>query len=99
MDFLVQNKYAIGGAMIILSLFFPQLKTLLSKIKLPSLPSLSGLSKVVEVEVDVEEADQAAMRHLRKRAVECGDKDLVNVIKSVDGKFYDLHVGAKNANS
>jgi|APGre2960657404_1045060.scaffolds.fasta_scaffold101393_3 hypothetical protein len=85
MDLLTEYKMYIGGALGGLALGWPWLKNLVGKIKLPSFKA------GVEVE-DLEVLDQESIKHLRDRAVSIGDKDLIGLIKSIDGKFFDVHV-------
>lgn len=89
-----EYKYVIAPVLVVLALFWPKLVTLVKSVKIPSLPSLPSMKKV-EVSEDLEVKDQEALRHLRSRAVELGDKELLTLIRNVDSRFFDIHIGAK----
>lgn len=86
-----ENKSYVIGALVILFLFWEKIKSWLlsvkDKIKIPRLNLKNRYS--------VEEKDQAALRHLRDRAFESGESELMDLIKKVDNKFYDIHLGIK----
>lgn len=93
MDFLAQNKYAVAGILGAVTLFWDKIK--LNVLKLKSfLPSKSAAPTE-----DLEEKDQDALRHLRDRAHESGNQELIKMIRSIDMMFYDIHIGAKKNES
>jgi hypothetical protein len=93
-DFLTQNKIAVGSVLAAFVLFGDKLKILPTKLK-----SLLPFKKEVVVSSDdSEDADQAALRHLRGRAHQSGNQELIKMIRSIDMMFYDIHIGAKNEN-
>lgn len=91
MDFLVENKLYIGAILGVIAMLWPRLATGLSKVK--SMFKSKDLKNPTLIEVSFELEDQAAIRHLRKRAVFIGDKELITMVKDIDGKFYDVHSG------
>ncbi len=93
LDFLAQNKLVIGSVLGGVVLFWDKVKALPSMFK-GLLPKKSTVAQASAE--DVEEADQAALRHLRDRAQSSGNQDLIKAIRSIDMMFYDIHVGAKN---
>ena len=50
-------------------------------------------TNVDEISIEeIEALDQAAIAHLRDRAIELGDEALIELIKKLDADFYDIHV-------
>lgn len=90
---ITEYKYVIAPVLVVLGLFWPKLVSIVKSIGLPSMPKLPSLKK--EVVEDLEVKDQEALRHLRSRAVEIGDKELLTLIRNVDSRFFDIHIGAK----
>lgn len=90
LNFFADNKIVTGIISILIIMFGPTLfsniKPLLSDVK-ELLPSF----KSARASVDLEVADQNAIRHLRDRASQFGDEVLIKEIKSIDSKFYDIH--------
>lgn len=89
MDFVMQNKYAVAGVLGAVTLFWDKIKAGAAKLK-EFVPSKSIASTD-----DLEEKDQDALRHLRDRAQESGNQELIKMIRSIDMMFYDIHIGAK----
>lgn len=89
MDFVMQNKYAVAGVLGAVTLFWDKIKAGVVKLK-AFVPSKSVASTD-----DLEEKDQNALRHLRDRAQESGNQELIKMIRSIDMMFYDIHIGAK----
>lgn len=90
---ITEYKYVIAPVLIVLAVFWPKLVSMVKSIDMPSMPKLPSLKK--EVVEDLEVKDQEALRHLRSRAVEIGDKELLTLIRNVDSRFFDIHIGAK----
>jgi hypothetical protein len=97
LNFFADNKVATGIVSILTIVLGPafvsKLNPLLSKVKglLSKTKGVVSSFKSVAVSVDLEVADQNAIRHLRDRAAQFGDEVLVKEIKSIDSKFYDIH--------
>lgn len=92
-EFLVNywRELALGGTAGAL-LFGSTLKTWVGSIKLPALSALfAKKSKDGNDKQAVEAKDIACIAHLRDRAVESNDEVLLQEIKSVANKFFDMH--------
>lgn len=77
----------VGLALFILA---PQIKSALSYIKLPKLGSLKPTAPVEDVDSVIFE-DLKAIKYLTNRALEVKNPQLVQELKSVDAKFFDIH--------
>lgn len=90
-DQLIANKVPVGASLAAIWLLWDKIVAFVSKLRKFKLPAM-GVSK----SEDAEGQDQAALKHLRVRAVEIGDAQLASLIKDIDAKFYDIHAGVKN---
>ena len=80
------------GGVTVAVLFGNKLKTWVGSVKLPALSGLfTSKSKDTQNKKDVESEDIACIAHLRDRAVESKDEVLLQEIKSVANKFFDMH--------
>lgn len=90
-------KYVTGAVAVLGYLGWDKAKVALLKVaeKLKSMKSAKAVGVVVKSEdvVDAESADVAAIAHLRNRAVEAKDEELLVEIKSIAAKFFDIHTG------
>lgn len=91
-DQITANKIPFVAALAAIWMFWDKIVNLIGKLRSIKLP-MSGFKPVVK---DIECLDQAALKHLRVRAVEIGDAQLASLIKDIDAKFYDIHAGVKN---
>lgn len=96
----VENWQLIFGATGIAgALFFDKIKAALAKINLSAVKSILPKKKVAVVDFKAVEAkDIEAIAHLRDRAVASGDETLLQEIKSVASKFFDMHTKKGNTN-
>jgi hypothetical protein len=53
----------------------------------------------VEEQQCMEVVDQEAIRHLRQRALEFGDDELLKNLRIIDAKFYDAHCASDCAST
>lgn len=80
------------GGVTVAVLFGNKLKTWVGSVKLPALSGLfASKSKDTQNKKDVEAKDIECIAHLRDRAVESKDDVLLQEIKSVANKFFDMH--------
>jgi hypothetical protein len=80
------------GIVSLLVLFGDKIKTWVGSIKLPALSGLwARKSKVTVVAQDIQAEDIRCISHLRDRAVEVNDDVLLQEIKSIASKFFDIH--------
>ena len=91
-------KYVAGATTVLGYLGWDKAKIALLKVaeKLKSMkskPAIPVAEYVVNVKADNEAADVAAISHLRNRAVEAKDEELLVEIKSIAAKFFDIHTG------
>jgi hypothetical protein len=91
LNLLAEYKWPTVGIGGFIALFWPKIISFLKSIKLPSLPSFSSDTS----SVSPEEKDQESLRHLRDRAVSIGDKELLQMIRNVDSRFFDIHISEK----
>ena len=72
----------------------PKIVKMVKSVKLPNLKSNKNMGPEPYL------VDQESIRHLRQRAQEYDDKDLLEDIKAIHAKFYDIHCGdySKSAN-
>lgn len=88
-----------GVAGITGALFFDKIKAAFAKINISAIKSILPKKKVaVEDTKAVEARDIEAIAHLRDRAVASGDETLLQEIKSVASKFFDMHSKKGNTN-
>ncbi len=89
------NEYGpkiIFGLIAVVVLFGEKIKTWVGSVKLPALSGFWGSkSKNTKATEDVEAKDIECISHLRDRAVEYKDEVLLQEIKSVSNKFFDIH--------
>ena len=90
LNFFADNKIVTGIISILIIMFGPALFSNIKHILL-GVKGLLPSFKSARASVDLELADQNAIRHLRDRATQFGDEVLVKEIKSIDSKFYDIH--------
>lgn len=90
-------RYVAGAAAVLGYLGWDKAKVAFLKVaeKLKSMKSAKAVSVTAKTEdvVDVESKDVAAIAHLRSRAVEAKDEELLVEIKSIAAKFFDIHTG------
>lgn len=83
------------AALAVVLLFGEKLKIWVGGIKLPALSGLLARKSkditIIQSKQDVEAKDIECISHLRDRAVECNDEVLLQEIKSVSNKFFDIH--------
>ena len=80
------------GIVSLLVLFGDKIKTWVGSVKLPALSGLwARKSKVAVVAQDIQAEDIRCISHLRDRAVEVNDEVLLQEIKSIASKFFDIH--------
>ena len=80
------------GIVTVVLIYGNKIKTWVGSVKLPALSGLwAKKSKVGVVAQDVECEDIKCISHLRDRAVEVNDEVLLQEIKSVASKFFDIH--------
>ena len=83
------------GALAVVLLFGEKLKTWVGSVKLPALSGLlarkSKDGASAQSKEDLEAKDIECISHLRDRAVEYNDEVLLQEIKSVANKFFDIH--------
>jgi len=92
-DQVIANKVPVGASLAAIWLFWDKIVAFVSKLRKFKLPAMNSTTLVND---DIEGQDQAALKHLRVRAVEIGDAQLASLIKDIDAKFYDIHAGVKN---
>lgn len=91
LELLMANWQIAVVSLLALYIVAPQVKTLLSKIKLPK---LGGNKVVVDTNDNVNDVmfeDLRAIKYLTNRALDVGNTQLVQELKSVDAKFFDIH--------
>jgi hypothetical protein len=92
-------QIALGATGIVGALFFDKIRAALSKINFSAVKSILPKKKVTAVDSKAVEArDIEAIAHLRDRAVASGDETLLQEIKSVASKFFDMHSKKGNTN-
>jgi len=86
-------KPILGAVLIGAVLFGDKIKEAFSKIKI-KVPSIKGILpnkvKVVDKKA-IELKDNEAIAHLRDRAIQWNDTELLQEIKSIDSRFFDIH--------
>lgn len=104
-NWIIANKVALGGAGIaimlggqktlaILKATFEKVKAAIGKVKNErSASPVAFTAPTVTDGIDLELADQQAIRHLRDRASAMGNAKLVAIIKEADSIFFDIHTG------
>jgi hypothetical protein len=92
-------QLALGATGIVGALFFDKIKANLAKINFSAVKSILPKRKVTAKDSKAVEArDIEAIAHLRDRAVASGDETLLQEIKSVASKFFDMHSKKGNTN-
>lgn len=83
----------------VILLFGSKIKTWVGSVKLPALSGLwAKESKDKKNKQAVESEDFRCINHLRDRAVEINDEILLQEIKSVANKFFDIHSNINTGN-
>lgn len=95
-EMLVEYKFGVAMGLVPVVLFWDRLKAILNTVKDKAVSTVkSTVGKTVggvrSNAASQEDADQAAIRHLRNRAAESKDEELIKLIKEIDTKFYDIH--------
>lgn len=93
LEFIQSHKIEIGSVLAVLFLGWEKIKSFLASVK-DKLPSFKGLLPKVST-ASTEDQDQSALRHLRNRALESNDPELLDLIRKIDSRFYDIHLGLK----
>ena len=91
-NFLIENKMLIGGGSAGIILFWERILAFLKPFF-----SKTTVSKPVFTDgEDLELTDQNCLKHLRMRASQLKDAELLKKIKEVDAVFFDIHTGTKD---
>jgi hypothetical protein len=93
-EMLVEYKFGVAMGLVPVVLFWDRLVAALKKAKdavVSTAKSTIGKTTGKPNMASVEDSDQAAIRHLRNRAAESKDEELIKLIKEIDTKFYDIH--------
>lgn len=92
-DYIKENWRIVSIGLLVVGFFFyDKLVALVKGINL----SKFRLSSKKNNKQDVEMEDIRCINHLRDRAVVSGDATLLQEIKSISQKFFDIHTATKN---
>ena len=102
LEFLTEYWREMIAAVVFLGMFVaPKAVEPLKKLLFGVKGRLVGRSRKVTVEEQkcMEIVDQEAIRHLRQRALEFGDDELLKNLRIIDAKFYDAHCASDCAST
>lgn len=95
LEFVTAYKIPLTVVGVIVVLAYDKIIPLLSKLKNSVNLGFLKSKNSVESEDVIEDEDQKALRHLRNRALESEDQELMDLIRKIDSRFYDIHIGLK----